>query len=466
VRERQIFLAAALSGFLGAGAAILVVRPEPKSLAADPPTREQIGDASRAFRQVAKLLRPSVVHLTRERVVEQEPNPFEQMFRPDARRRPLKERSFGTGFIVKADGTCLTNNHVAGGGEKLLAKLADGREVEATVLGTDAATDVCVVKLGGPGPYTPVALGDSDAIEVGDWALAFGCPFGLEQTVTSGIISAKGRSRVGIAAYEDFLQTDAAINPGNSGGPLVDIQGRVIGINTAIASSSGGYQGVGFTIPINMAKAILESILKTGYVVRGWLGVVLDPAEMQGERPASGQGALIKDVAPGGPAANAGIKPGDRIVGFDGKPVEDGVRLRLLAAAAVVGRTVPVTLVRDGKNVEVQLVVAERTAENEKTATREEATVGITAKKLTPELAERLGLPKDATGVAVTEVAPGSLAAQAGIRAGHVLRAIDGRAIRSMDDLDAAVKAMDVRAGIKITVADAEGDHTVILRAR
>ena len=470
----RVSLVAAVSGCIGAVAAVAILESRRQLVvtAADTPrlAAPPANDPSGSFRQVAKLVRPSVVNLTRERVVAEEPNPIEEMFRHyfngrGGEGRALKERSLGTGFVVRADGLCLTNNHVAGGGGKLTARLADGKEVEATVVGADAATDVAVVKLDPSGaPYTPVALGDSDAVEVGDWALAFGCPFGLEQTLTVGVISAKGRSHVGIAAYEDFLQTDAAINPGNSGGPLVDIRGQVIGINTAIASRSGGYEGVGFTIPINMAKAIMESLVANGHVVRGWLGVQLDAQEMQG-RP-SREGALVQGVIPGGPADKGGLKAGDLIVGFDGKSVEDGQRLRLLAAAAPVGRVVPVKVIRDGKEVTQEVTVAERTIEAEGRAASPAPPVGITAKKLTPELAAKFDLDPDTTGVVITDVAPGSVAAEAGIHAGEVIRAIDGQEIRTMEDLDAAVPRMDVRAGVKVVLEDGNGRSTVTLKAR
>jgi serine protease Do len=477
---------AAVSGFIGAVSAVAMLEARNHYVvkAADPPRvtlSAPTSDPSQSFRAVAKLVRPSVVNLTRERVVSEEPNPLQEMFERyfndrEAPRRSLKERAFGTGFIVKGDGTCLTNNHVAGGGGKLSARLADGREVEATVIGTDPLTDVAVVKLDASGgPYTPVALGDSDAVEVGDWAIAFGCPFGLEQTVTVGIISAKGRSHVGIAAYEDFLQTDAAINPGNSGGPLVSVQGEAIGINTAIASKSGGYQGVGFTIPINMAKSIMEKILTTGHAVRGWLGVVLDQQEMQGEVRPAHAGALVRGVAPGGPADQAGIKAGDVVVSFDGKPVEDGFRLRLLAAEAGIGRTVPLKVLRDGAEVVLQVTIVERTAAAESKAAQPSdapetpappPTVGITAEKITPELVARFGLAKDAKGVVVTDIAAGSLAAQAGVKPGQIIRSIDGHAIRSMEDLHAAVDRMDVRGGVRVALDGPSGETEVTLQAR
>lgn len=473
----RVSVVAALSGFVGAVAAVFIVeaRKSVTVIASDPPrvATASAGDPSSSFREVAKLVRPSVVNLTRERVVTEEPDPFAQAWEryfngKNAPRRPMKERAFGTGFIVTKEGLCLTNNHVAGGGGKLSARLADGKDIEATIVGADPDTDVAVVQLDPKGaPYVPVTLGDSDGVEVGDWALAFGCPFGLEQTVTVGVISAKGRSHVGIVNYEDFLQTDAAINPGNSGGPLIDIRGRAIGINTAIASRSGGYQGVGFTIPINMAKAILDQLLKSGRVVRGWLGVVLDPQEMSGEHVAR-TGALVKAVAPGGPADKGGVKSGDVIVAFDGRPVEDGFRLRLVTADAPVGKTVPLKVLRDGKEVVLDVTIAERTPDAEGRAVQPEQgpEVGITAKKLTPELADRFKLPPETTGVVVMDVAAGSVAHRAGVKPGHVIRAIDGKPIETMADLNAAVAAMDVRGGVKMLLEDSTGRTSVLLKGR
>jgi serine protease Do len=474
VRAPKIALVAALSGCLGAVAAVSFLEARRQTLVAagEPPAplAAPANDPSQSFRQVAKLVRPSVVNLTRERVVAEEPNPFEEMFERyfndrDAPRRSLKERAFGTGFIVRADGLVLTNNHVAGGGGKLTARLASGVEVEATVVGADPLTDVAVVRLAAEGkPYSPVGLADSDAVEVGDWAIAFGCPFGLEQTVTVGVISAKGRSHVGIVAYEDFLQTDAAINPGNSGGPLVDIHGQVIGINTAIASRSGGYQGVGFTIPINMAKTIMEKIVADGRVVRGWLGIGLPQDDERGAK-----GAVVKTVAAGGPAEKAGIQPGDQVTAFDGKPVPDSNRLRFLVAEAAVGKTVRVKLLRDGKEIELPVTIGERTPDAERARLRDRApapAVGITAKRLTPELAKRFSLPEDSSGIVVTEVSAGSLAAEAGVKAGQIIRSVDGRAIETIEDLDAAVSSMNVTRGVRLVLEDAAGRQTVILRAR
>jgi serine protease Do len=471
----RVSLVAAASGLIGAAAAVFVLEARRGVIVGADQTRilpaPGAGDPSNAFREVAKLLRPSVVNLTRERIVTEEPDPLTQMFErynrgQNAPRRNLKESLQGTGFVVTKDGLCLTNNHVAGGGGKLTARLADGKTVAAEIVAADPDTDVAVVRLAQDGgPYTPVALGDSEAVEVGDWALAFGCPFGLEQTMTVGVISAKGRSHVGVAAYEDFLQTDAAINPGNSGGPLVDIRGRVIGINTAIASRSGGYQGVGFTIPINMAKAILDQLLKSGHVVRGWLGVKFDP---QDETRA---GAPVKAVTANSPAEKAGLKAGDVITSYDGHQVEDGFRLRLYVAETPVGKTVPMKVQRDGKDVELTVTIAELTHDAALKPTVDErprATpeVGITAKKLTPELAAKLGLAADATGVVVAEVAPGSLAEKAGVKAGQLIRSIDGKQVASMADLNAAVSAMDLDAGVKVVLEDASGRSTVLLQAR
>src|SRR2546428_6417903 len=297
-----------------------------------------VADLSDAFVSIAEHVKPAVVFIKSQHVERADnqrlPPGFEDFF-PQFRRRPQVEQGSGSGFIVSADGYILTNNHVVAGADKVTVKLYDKREFTAKVVGTDPNTDVAVIKIETRGLPT-AQFGNSDSTRVGEWALAIGNPLGeaFAFTVTAGIVSAKGRPLQGLQqsryAIQDFIQTDAAINPGNSGGPLVDIRGQVIGINTAIASRSGGYQGVGFTIPINMAKTIMEGILASGHVVRGWLGVELDRSAVVGERPAH-PGSLVKGVIAGGPAAQAGVRAGDVIVLFDGKAVDDGTRLRLLA---------------------------------------------------------------------------------------------------------------------------------------
>jgi serine protease Do len=495
---RRLLLVAALAGAVGGGATIMFFGPHPGSRAQDhaPATERKetaatraelertlagLKDASSAFKQVAKLVSPSVVHIMRERTATAEPDPLEEMFdrffrgREGTPRPSFKERAYGSGVIVSADGLVLTNNHVAGGGGRLAVKLQDGRELPAKLIGADPRTDVAVIKLEGSS-FTPAELGDSDALEVGDWVLAFGNPFGLEQTVTAGIISAKRRSKVGVADYEDFLQTDAAINPGNSGGPLVDISGRIVGINTAIASRSGGYQGIGFAIPVNMARAIMDSLVKAGHVVRGFLGVGAQDASPElSERLGLGRraGALVASVVPGSPAAKAGIRELDLIVAIDGQPIDDSTRLRLVAAGLPVGKTVDVKVVREGKELVLPVTIVERSDEGasaapaapEEPAPAAPATVGITAQPLTATTAKRLGIAPD-DGVLVVEVAPGSLAAQAGIQPGMVIQEIDRKKITALEDLEAAIAKIDARKGVLLKVWNGRAASYLLLKAQ
>jgi serine protease Do len=323
-----------------------------EELAADPA-------ASSPFVKVAKLVTPSVVHLIVSRTVEVR-DPFSDFFDDplfrrfrggEAPRRRFEQQGQGSGFVVDAEGYVLTNNHVVQGADKIVVRLQDGREVEGKLLATDPFTDVAVVKVP-PDGLRPATLGDSDRIEVGEWAIAIGNPFGLQSTVTLGIVSAKGRSHLGILDQEDFIQTDAAINPGNSGGPLVNARGEVIGVNAAIFSRSGGYQGIGFAIPINLAKRIQEDLVKFGRVKRGTLGIRM--ADLR-----QGQGAAIVEVLKHSPALEAGLRQGDIVVRFGGKDVRDSAHLRSLILQQPVGTLVEVEIVRNGRSMKVEVGIEE-----------------------------------------------------------------------------------------------------------
>jgi serine protease Do len=319
---------------------------------------------------------------------------------------------------------------------------------------------------------TAAPLGDSDKVEVGDWVVAIGNPFGLEQTVTVGVVSAKGRANVGIADYEDFIQTDAAINPGNSGGPLVNLRGEVIGINTAIATRTGSYAGIGFAIPINMARTVMESIIKSGRVVRGWLGVVIQPLDQdlaQSFGYPSTNGALVSDVEPNGPAAKAGIRGGDIIVEFNGRKIESTKELRDAVAATPPGTEVTVRIFRDGKYMNLRVKAGERTAGKARLswagggAAAEE--LGITVRNLTPELAHRLGYDESDTGVVVVSVQPGSLAQRAGIQAGDLIVRVAGEPIKDVNDFERAMAKHDLAKGIRMLVKSGGFLRYVFLRA-
>jgi len=345
-----------------------------------------------------------------------------------------RQQGVGSGFIMSREGYILTNNHVVEGADQIKVKLAGGKEFDGKIVGRDPKTDLALIKIAGDSGLQPLKLGNSDDLKVGNWVVAVGSPFGLEQTVTAGIVSAKGRV-IGSGPYDNFIQTDASINPGNSGGPLINLQGEVVGINTAIIASG---QGIGFAIPINMAKEIAPQLQKRGHVTRGLLGVTIQdvtPELAKSLGLKESRGALISQVTPGGPADKAGIEQGDVIVNFDGRAVGDSKDLPRIVASTAVGKTVTVKLLRDGKEVERQTKVGEMEEEN----TTKEAkspihpSLGITVQNLTPQIARELGLKKSA-GVVVTGVEPGSPAAEAMIQAGDVIQAVNRKPVRNVDE--------------------------------
>lgn len=326
---------------------------------------------SRRFVEAARLVTPAVVHITSigERVIR---DPFADFFDDPFFRRFFGERmpkwrripitAFGSGVIVSNDGLVLTNNHVVRGGNRFVVKLGDGREFEAELLGADDRTDLAVLKIDGSNlPFA--SLGDSSKIEVGEWVLAIGNPFGLEQTVTAGIVSAKGRAGVGILDYEDFIQTDAAINPGNSGGPLVNMDGKVVGITTAIVSRTGGYQGIGFAVPSNIAKTVMESIKKFGRIRRGFLGLHMEtmtPELARSLRIRYRQGVYIVEVVEGSPADRAGVRAGDIVVSVNGQPIRSAVELRNIIVTRELGTELTLGIMRGSEKINVKAKVSSK----------------------------------------------------------------------------------------------------------
>ena len=360
---------------------------------------------------------------------------FGQFFgQQQAPQKPRKQQGMGTGFIISADGYILTNNHVVSGADAIMVKLADGRELKAELKGTDDKLDVALLKIADKQPFPFAELGNSDALEVGEWVMAIGNPFGLAHTVTAGIVSAKGRV-IGSGPYDDYIQTDASINPGNSGGPLFNGAGRVIGINTAIIANG---QGIGFAIPINMAKAVAEQLKATGKVVRGYLGVnydALSPKLAKSLQLSSDKGVIVTHVEPGSPAAKAGLKVEDVIVRFDGKPVNADSDLPKLVAATPVGKSVTVLVYRKGKPAELTVVVGQQASKAGGGAGQSSqpanASIGINVRELTPEMARQLGL-KEAKGVVVIEVKPGSSAEEAGMVRGDLILEFNGQPVDSL----------------------------------
>ncbi len=385
-----------------------------------------------AFSSVADRVTPAVVNVSTvgkrgAASSEDVPERFKEFFGEEFyeryfRRKPREDaRASGSGVIVDRKGYILTNNHVIENAQDITVRLSDGRKLTAKLVGRDPKTDLAVLKVEAPGPLPAAELGDSDHLRVGQWAIAIGSPFGLERTVTVGIVSATARNRVGVATYENFIQTDASINPGNSGGPLLNIDGKVIGINTAIVAAG---QGIGFSIPINQAKDVMRQLIAGGRVVRGWLGIAIqdttdDLAEGFGVKERAG--VIVADVMKGGPAEVAGLRPGDVIVEFNGGPIKEVPELQRRVAGVAPGQTARLTVVRDKKPVKLSVKIGEMPAEEPTPAAAEdEEGWGLGVEPLSADAAHRLNLPVSG-GLLVSEVAPGSPADRAGLRRGDVI---------------------------------------------
>ena len=364
-------------------------------------------------------------------------------FGPGAAPRQFREHGLGSGVIVVKDGYILTNNHVVDNASEVKVSLQDGREFTAKVVGRDPKSDIAVVKIAASDlPVVPMA--DSDKVEVGDIVLAIGNPFGVGQTVTQGIVSARNRGNMGIEEYEDFIQTDAAINPGNSGGALVDIEGRLIGVNTAILSRSGGNQGVGFAIPSDLARNVMVSLIKYGHVTRGYLGVIIQdvtPVLARQFKLKETRGALVGEVMPDGPAGKAGFKEGDVVLEYNGKTVPDGSQLRLTVAETKPGTVVPVKLWRDGSTRTLDVTVkelpgSEQLARNSgDNDSNDNGTLnGVTVADLDQQARREFDIPAGVKGAVVSEVEDGSASAEAGIKAGDVIQEINHQPVRSAED--------------------------------
>lgn len=392
-------------------------------------------------------------------------SPFGQFFEsPPGGGEDFLEQGTGSGVIVSADGYILTNNHVVAGADEITVKTTDGKEFKARVVGTDPHTDLAVIKVDAAG-LTAAKLGDSDQVEVGEWVLAIGSPFDLSNTVTSGIISARGRANVGLADYEDFIQTDAAINPGNSGGPLVNLDGEVIGINSAIATRTGGYMGIGFAIPINMAKNVMDQLIKTGKVTRGWLGVYIQPITPELQKQfglKSTEGALLSDITAGGPSEKAGLKRGDVIVRFKGQPVKDTNQLRNAVAATKVGADAEVVVVRDGKEktfaVKIGELPGKDAAGGGQVGEGFGTELGFSVQNLTPEIRQRLAIPEGLEGVVVMDVKQASDAYQKGLRQGDVIVEINRIPVASVTDFNRIIGG--VKVGDQVLLVVVTEGHT------
>lgn len=465
---------------------------------------ESLRQTSKAFAEVARKVSPSVVLIQVERESEAaQMSPFgfpfgdgngdnfpfgDDFFRrffgdrlPDSprhnapgKKQPGKQRSVvgqGSGFVFAANNNktyILTNNHVVEGNDKISVKFLDGREFEAKIKGTDPKSDIAVIEIEASG-LPAVRIGDYSQLEVGEWVVAIGNPFGLSHTLTVGVVSAKGRTSLGINDYEDFIQTDAAINPGNSGGPLVNLDGEVIGMNTAIFSRSGGYMGIGFAIPINLVQRIANQLIEKGEVVRGYLGIMIQPLtadlaksfELKNEK-----GILIAQVTKNSPADKAGLKAGDVIVNFQGRPVSEVGDFRNQVAMEQPGSKVEFDIVRDGKQRSVTVKIDKLT--DNKLATQESSQasekLGLAVQTITADLAKQLGV-KAGKGVVVTEVAPGSVAMMAGISRGSVILEVNRKAVNTAAEFDHAVKS-SANNKVLLLVRDDEVSRYVVLSWR
>jgi len=419
-----------------------------------------------AFVEVAKKVQPSVVNVTTEKTITMKPwdrfgedffkgSPFEDFFRgfgfsprEKGKEYRQKQRSGGSGVIVDKEGYILTNNHVVEGAEKIKIRLNDGREFTATVKGQDSRTDLAVLHI--KAKDLPVAtLGDSDKLEVGEWAIAIGSPFGLEHTVTVGVISAKGRSGLGTGTYEDFIQTDASINPGNSGGPLTNIDGEVIGINAMIIQPG---TGIGFAIPVNMAKQILNDLIKQGKVVRPWLGISaqdLTPEMIEHFKVKEKEGVLVGQVYPGTGAEKAGLASGDIIRSVDDKATKNVNELVKEIQKKKVGQKVKLNILRDGKEMTIEVVTTAMPDKPEMSQEREsEEKLGARVQELTPQLAARYRISGIKYGAVVLSVEEGSLAEEIGLQEGDVILEINRKKIETIKDFEKAVKDANLEKGI------------------
>ncbi|MGD9946922.1 MAG: DegQ family serine endoprotease [Desulfobulbus sp.] len=444
--------------------------------------------SAKAFASVVKKAGPAVVHVAVEKENTakgrgQDPmdffnDPFFERFfgpqfrhprtNPQKEKRSYKQQAAGSGFIIASDGYILTNNHVVADTDKITVRLADKREFQAKVVGTDPQSDVALIKIEAKDlPVLP--LGNSDALEVGEWVIAIGNPFELNQTVTVGVVSAKGRNRMGITDYENFIQTDAAINPGNSGGPLLNIHGEAVGMNTAIFSRSGGYMGIGFAIPINMAKNIEQQLRKNGKVARGWLGVMIQDVNEDLAKSFGGQagGALISEVTDGSPAKKSGLLQGDIVTGINGEQVTDVGDMRNKIAMTPPNTDLKLQILRDGKEKELIVSVGEQPADMSAFSKKagkgaDMDAFGLSLQDLTQELADQFGYKKD-QGVLIADVSADSPAAELGLQSGMLIEEVNRVRVHDLKELRQAFKKSGKQ--VLLRVRSGERSQYVVLQS-
>lgn len=407
-----------------------------------------------AMAEVAEAVKPAIVNiatLKTEKLTRRPASPFydDPFFRrffgdrfgPFEEPRERKALSLGSGVIVSPDGYILTNNHVIKNADKIKVRLTNKKEFSGVVVGSDPKTDLAVIKIDAQDLST-IPMGNSDEMKVGEVVLAVGNPFGLSQTITMGIVSAVGRANVGIADYEDFIQTDAAINPGNSGGALVNAEGELIGINTAIFSTTGGYQGIGFAIPSNMARVVMKSLIERGRVVRGWLGVSIQPITPELAQQFDldkDYGSLVADVVENGPAEKGGLMRGDVIIEFNGQSVDEPYHFRNIVAGTMPGDKVKLKIIRDGEVETLTVTIGELPTDKEEIPTDfKNALKGVSVQELNPEIRRQLSIPDKIRGVVVSDIESGSPAG-ATLMPGDVILEINRRAISNIEDYEEIV---------------------------
>jgi len=451
---------------------------------------EILDRSSKAFVNVVKKAKPAVVHIKVEKTTKRNyqgrqgteemfNHPFfEQFFGPQFRQKQQQQqpkqqeytqRGQGSGFIINKKGFILTNNHVVEGADSIKVTLSDKREFTATVVGTDPQSDVALIKIDNAVNLPVLPLGDSSKLDVAEWVIAIGNPFGLSQTVTVGVVSATGRSSIGLNDYENFIQTDAAINPGNSGGPLINARGEAVGINTALFSKTGGYMGIGFAIPINMAKSIEKQLKEHGKVTRGWLGVVIqnvdkDLADSFGLKKAGG--ILVSEVQKDSPASAAGIKRGDVIIELDGEVLNDVSHLRNRVALISPKSKTVLLVIREGREKKIQVTIGHQPSDfNKQVSTKGVKSLeeyGLTMQELTKELAERFDYEAD-SGLIVSNVEQGSTAAKAGMKPGQLVEEVNKIPVSNLTDLGKVLSETSESGKILLRVRSGNHARYIVL---
>lgn len=472
VKKRNIVWSAALS-FLAA--MLLLAAFQAGTLASAAGQSRSVAMVPVDFVDLAREASPAVVNISTVKTVEGPGRVFDHFFRgprgggdpfdqffdrffDQHRQREYRQRSLGSGFIIGEDGYIVTNHHVVKDADTIVVKLEDGREYDAEVIGQDASTDLALIRIDAETALPFLKIGDSDAVQVGEWVLAIGNPFGLDHTVTSGIVSAKGRF-IGAGQYDDFIQTDASINPGNSGGPLLDMDGMVVGINTAIVA---GGDGIGFAIPSSMAKGIIRQLQETGTVTRGWIGVGIQALDADlKDYYGIDRGVLVNEVFSGHPAHEAGIAPNDIILSVNGEKVDSPRGLSRTVSGLPVGEDVTIEVFRDGETMEITVTIGKRDAEPLARAEEPATALGVRVAEVTHETARRLNM-REARGVIVEDVASGSIGARAGIRVGDVILEVNRNPLETPSDFIRIIGGIDEAQPVQLFIRRAQRGFMVI----